>query len=883
MRVGLFNAYCSDTKKQKKSVFSSQVITFGQKNPALELPKVLFPTVPSLNPVNLPGVSQVIAKGIIELANKANLSVDAILRTHFPELLYKVTGVEPEKSITVKVGKTNVTSLIDAKQIFGKVIEFIESAEKSIQIEMFEFQNMHVDRNTWPPRGAEMAEGWELQQLILKKMIEKKIKKPDLAVQMILDTHKWNQDGYGLKRKFHNNLQMLQFLKDLKNPHDQRSARTKESLESLNIDKKFDYKGSINIDAVPYPQQQHRGGVLQHVKLLAVDSKKVMIMGMNWGTHSSANHDAGVAIETITNKGQRKKDADQEENSEVDNIIQEIFNKDWILCWERLGKIKFGPGPLSKEEKRKGFIKIVSGPIEASEQRFYNGANRIIKPENVEFARVMQELYDKPEYRQRFAEQRLDLVSVRPVENPVIKVIVNRPRIGNGRNDKTDYGVPDQYKELFGDFITGRETAGEYLKTKIKTARSMRAELFALTHKEIINIIIQRYHDSLKPGCEPFDPKVIISPDIIDSFPYTRTMHRLLIKAGVPVREYNVNTEIQQRMHAKWAVFEDEAVGQTEPELMLGSINWSAVGLEQNISTGFRKDYSLTNEFWNNEIVEKKKYGNISRFEEFLGLQSLFYVDENGLERFNFPKMLERKHDMKALKLEIDKHNGAAQVEVTDIRDKNGKTTTIQYTEESQKALRKLINLYRSAIKGVYVSGKNQGERVDERVLKQRMQKCEAVFGLESLHDGKSFDYMDMQQRMDILKPVLKAMKYSDQDAIELEDVNIALTKANGIAIQKLLGYYEEIQRINSRRNKFQRGNNECAVVIPNKALTALFRRQFDKDWEYSKPNVPEGYGHESGKSTSPPSFQGKIRILKPKPVNPFESKVKTCTFSRIV
>ena len=43
-----------------------------------------------------------------------------------------------------------------------------------------------------------------------------------------------------------------------------------------------------------------------------------------------------------------------------------------------------------------------------------------------------------------------------------------------------------------------------------------------------------------------------------------------------------------------------------------------------------------------------------------------------------------------------------------------------------------------------------------------------------------------------------------------------------------------------TEETNFKEGNNECAVIIPNKELAKVFARQFEKDWNYSKPNVPE-------------------------------------------
>ena len=70
------------------------------------------------------------------------------------------------------------------------------------------------------------------------------------------------------------------------------------------------------------------------------------------------------------------------------------------------------------------------------------------------------------------------------------------------------------------------------------------------------------------PG-EPFSPAFIVSPDIIDSF-LCQNMHKLLIKAGIPIREYNINADIKQKIHGKWAVFNLEGAN---PEVMIKSIN----------------------------------------------------------------------------------------------------------------------------------------------------------------------------------------------------------------------------------------------------------------------------------------------------------------------
>lgn len=282
------------------------------------------------------------------------------------------------------------------------------------------------------------------------------------------------------------------------------------------------------IDVVPYPRPAQGGSALQHVKLVAVDGKKLIIGGMNWGTHSTANHDACVAIETRT----------ENKNSEVDNILEEIFNKDWAFCWQRLGKTK-----------------IVAGPLSEDEQQFYKGINKEIKQENVDYMKIVGELYDNPQDKKRYDENdlsKLDLIKRNPIKDPAIKVLCTKPR------------------ELAYIGEKGSESVRDYVMQKVKTAKKLRAELFVLSDKEIIQTIIERVHKG------ELDAKIIVDPSIIEEFPYCNTAYQKLEENNIDIRQYKTDTKITQRMHGKWAVFDDR-------ELLIGSANWSAMAMNQNL------------------------------------------------------------------------------------------------------------------------------------------------------------------------------------------------------------------------------------------------------------------------------------------------------------
>ena len=522
-------------------------------------------------PVALEDIAFWVAQKIAKKADETGLSRTDWLLANIPSLSY-VPQVMPEPSKTAMVGKTNVTTLIDGEQIFDKAAEFIKSARDSIQIEMFEFQHPSIDRHIWPANGADMVAGFEQHNSLLPMIMKKKKENPDLKVQIILDAHKWYIDGNGQKRRHYNNQDMIRFLK------------------------------TNGIDVVPYPRPAQGGSALQHVKLVAVDGKKLIIGGMNWGTHSTANHDACVAIETRP----------ENKNSEVDNILTEIFNKDWAFAWQRLGRTK-----------------IVAGPLSEDEQQFYKGLNKEIKQENVDYMKIVGELYDNDIDKNRYDEKdfsKLDLIKRNPVANPEIKVLSTKPR------------------ELAYIGETGSESIRAYVMNKVKTAKKLRAELFVLSDKEIIQTIIDRVHKG------ELDAKIIVDPSIIEEFPYCNTAYQKLVENKIDVRQYKTDEKITQRMHGKWAVFDDR-------EVLIGSANWSAMAMNQNLKKGQREDYENYTEQINREIVDYMK--KVEPAEEAIGLPPLIR------KKLDYKEVLVRRAKIKKAVNEINE-TGSASLKLQD-------------------------------------------------------------------------------------------------------------------------------------------------------------------------------------------------------------------------
>jgi len=537
------------TEHENSSVFmtdvaASKVINASNEvqKPVSELLNLDIKTPQETMPVWL---SPKLALSLREACEKYNKSASELL---YP-LLY--SGVKPEDSKTAPVGKTNVTTLIDGGQIFGKALNYIQNAKKSIQVEMFEFQNKD-DVGHHPYGGAENVDGSKEQKQLYDAIIKKS--QEGVKVQVILDASKWpaekSKDGKK-GNKFYNNLEMVKRLID------------------------------AGVDVAIYPRARQGGTKIQHVKILAIDGEKIIIGGENWGNHSPVNHDACVAIET--------QDQHKGQGSEVDNIINTIFNKDWKFAWNQIGIY----GAMNDKEKN-SHLKIIKG----------------ITPEAKEYMQIIGEIYNNPKYKEKASKGEFYLPEVKPIENPAIKVLVNSP---------VEYKTQGIYEkdmdtESLRTYLLGKKDkeGKELTKGKLDdpNINYLRAELFVLSHKEIVKKIIKRHKESIKEeekakkegrAVDPnkiFDVKILVSPDLLKQFPYLKKYYEDLRKAGVPVEEFKVNEDLKQRLHCKWAVMGHQVKDNKldNLELLIGSANWSEAGLENNAEKGTRQDYELTNE-----------------------------------------------------------------------------------------------------------------------------------------------------------------------------------------------------------------------------------------------------------------------------------------------
>ena len=519
-------------------------------------------------------VTPKIYKRLLEISADRASSVSAILEQLLPKAA--VSGVIPQSSITRKVGKTKIKTLIDGGQIFDEALKYIRSAEKNIQIELFDFQ-CKEDLNISPSYSK--VPGSKQQQDIYEELINKAEEKNSdgsqkVNIQVILDSKKW----YKKSGNYYKNIQMI-----------------KRMVEA-------------GIDVVPYPRPRQGGSLIQHVKFLAVDSKKVILGGMNWSNHSPVNHDACLSIET-------NEDKNPEKNSEVDNLIDTIFNNDWKFSWKMLGL--YGAMP---EKERHSNLSILTE----------------ILPEAEDYMRLIGDIFDTPKYKDRYEKGDLNLPVVKPVSNPAIKILVNSSR----EYKENDIYDKDFDNEAIRTYLLGKkdEKGVEIIKGKLDDPHInyLRLELFALANKEVAEKIKKRHRDGT------LDVKIIVDPRLISELPGVNNIYLDLIEGDtpesrVPIEPFRVNKETKQSLHSKWGVsgHKDEKGKLSDLELIIGSANLSAVAMESNTAKGKRPDYKG----FNAEVIKKinnKFKDPINKLENELN-SSLNY-DEAGKDTAFFSK-----------------------------------------------------------------------------------------------------------------------------------------------------------------------------------------------------------------------------------------------------
>jgi phosphatidylserine/phosphatidylglycerophosphate/cardiolipin synthase-like enzyme len=109
----------------------------------------------------------------------------------------------------------------------------------------------------------------------------------------------------------------------------------------------------------------------------------------------------------------------------------------------------------------------------------------------------------------------------------------------------------------------GSSIKGAIVNNIDNAKKSVHAELFSLTHKEVV----QSLKDAHNRGV---DVKVMLDPNL---YIINRKAFYELKDAGVPVKWLTVDVHEQEKLHGKWATIDGE-------KSIVGSANWSHKGLD---------------------------------------------------------------------------------------------------------------------------------------------------------------------------------------------------------------------------------------------------------------------------------------------------------------
>ncbi|MCL5036634.1 MAG: phosphatidylserine/phosphatidylglycerophosphate/cardiolipin synthase family protein [Chloroflexi bacterium] len=320
------------------------------------------------------------------------------------EIKDKVTLKSPalKDNERILTERNRATALTNSKEIFDTAKQMIKGAESLIQVEIYDFTRK------------------DLADLLCSEA------KKGVKVQVVLDP------GEGV--------------------NDTHAAEKKETIKQLK---------AAGVEVVKFPVDEGKRQI-DHVKLLIIDGKSVMLGGMNWSEHSEKNIDGNVKID-----------------GPAANYFEKVFADDWKLS----GGKSFEAPPAARK---------LDGDVHA--------------------AGVISDI---------------------------------------------DH---NSYKQAVLDNINSAK-------------KSIKAEMFILTEYDVTDALVA----ASKRGV---DVKVIVDPNrFLDGTLLNEKAVNKLREAGVAVRWFNVDFGNRQKLHSKWATFDDK-------NTIVGSCNWSFKGFYTNHETG---------------------------------------------------------------------------------------------------------------------------------------------------------------------------------------------------------------------------------------------------------------------------------------------------------
>ncbi|MDX2084350.1 MAG: phospholipase D-like domain-containing protein [Candidatus Melainabacteria bacterium] len=536
-----------------------------------------------------------------QFAHSLGMTAEQLIETVLPQhrASHAERSVLPPKTVTLhglsqgKTKTTQVTSLMDAQQIFEHWQQMIRGADRYVQIAMYDFDNVlrmnepsdprlarpAVDTRPQPeawtrerlearlrdiagPNGtlgrspdmAYLTPAWRLQQAVLIELLLKALDKRDrgepFKIQLILDS---------------SNTKAYSEYGDL--IADSPSSRSVNNAEMVQLLRDFARQERLDLTVVHYPRELAK---IYHMKLLIVDGIKAIVGGMNLSNHSAANWDACVALQ----------------GDEVANLQAKTFYPDWVVgrAIEAECHPEKATGTPFDQFKKKQLSAYATHP-EYYEQ--YQQELPSIAPFDYEgpvSQRPFEVLNTTPaEYR--YFRLKLNGKTYRLIPPSQNQLAQTKSRFTTQPSGQPVTAKPPEDTSLMGH----QEGIGEYLKATVKhpQLQEVRGAQFIISHPYLVNELLNAWQT-----VPNFVLKLLMGLGVQSQFPYTRKAEALLFNAGGseifrPGRE---DQSVGQKLHSKlfmWKLHDPDTEA-SRYETLIGSANCSEAALETNVTEGTR-------------------------------------------------------------------------------------------------------------------------------------------------------------------------------------------------------------------------------------------------------------------------------------------------------
>ena len=114
------------------------------------------------------------------------------------------------------------------------------------------------------------------------------------------------------------------------------------------------------------------------------------------------------------------------------------------------------------------------------------------------------------------------------------------------------------------------------------------------------------------------------------------------------------------------------------------------------------------------------------------------------------------------------------------------------------------------------------------------MKEHEELVGIPPFGERK-FSYEELKKRKHLIGKAFEALADNDSIMIEIDNKKYSFTSNQDSTLSTIHGYYTIVQDRYKAKEKYKRGNNECAIAFEAPTLAKTLLKQFDKDWKYSK------------------------------------------------